>query len=280
MLVSEGFLPMESFKLGCFLVDINNPHVSRRDPAVQLDPNDVLISPQINYSEVQHTGSKNSFAASLTNLLSLSCSKTLDTSTTVTSEQVTTYKLANSGAWFRKALKDKDTRVWIEEQKHDGYDDLFVVVGYHTMSNAIIVLGADDAQDISGQVQVPVSEAMTAGGVVLPVGGILDPKISAQHGESRRAKLRFTAPGERICALQYRKVVYKWFSSRDLDSATLDKDNVWKSLKTLRSTRTKKDKTDVDVDDVLEVDLADETESKEGKEIYRVLGDEGEFFLE
>lgn len=276
MLVSEGFLPIEILKLGDFLVDLENPQLSRQSPAFQLDPNDVLISPRINYSEVEHAASKNSFATSLTSLLSFSCSKTLGTSVTVTSEQVITYRLANSGAWFRKALEDEGTRDWIEEQQRDGFENIFMVVGYHTMSNAAVVLGVDDAQERSGQVQAPVSNALAAGGVVLPSGGILDPKFSAQQSESRGAKLQFTAPGERTCALQYRKVVYQWFSSRDLDSATLNKGILWKSLK---GTRSASEKTDTNDDDVLEFGLVDETESKESKEIYKILGEEGEFFL-
>lgn len=75
------------------------------------------------------------------------------------------------------------------------------------MLDANVLLGAEEGKDVSGQVEVPVSVALVAGGIALPVGGITDPKVSAKYEESRGVKVQFVAPGERICALQYRKVV-------------------------------------------------------------------------
>ncbi|PWI64511.1 hypothetical protein PCL_09592 [Purpureocillium lilacinum] len=262
-LLSRGFLPKVSMRLGHFLVDVNEPLVSLHDPEIEIKPeSDIVVSHHLSYSESQQARSGHGLAATLTSLLSASCSKKMNTSTRVSAARVTLYKLANSGSHFRRAVKGPATRSWIEEQKDDGWDNLFFVVGYYTMLDANIILGAEESQGVQGQVEVPVSAALAAGGIVLPVGGITDPKVSAKYEESQGAKIQFVAPGERICALQCRKVVFKWFSSGCIDKAKLDRDNRWHTLSTLRDLRGRKDSED----DVLEVELDDDDE--DGDEVF------------
>jgi hypothetical protein len=259
MLVAQGFLPENSMKLARFLVDVAEPHVSWHDSqAIQLDSTSTLIRDQTNYSGVQSAGTDKSFAATLTNLVSASCSKTINASTQVHSQQVRTYQLQNSNARFRKAIKDPDTRTWVLEQIDDGYSDLYFVVGYHTMLDANVVLGATDNSGIGGEAAVPVSLAVTAStGIVLPAAGMLDPKVTLKMQEQRQGKVQFIAPGERVCAIQYRKVVFKWYSSRDLNKTTLEKENRWRAVDTLRQVRKE---GEVEGEDVVEVDLEDEQE--------------------
>lgn len=142
------------------------------------------------------------------------------------------------------------------------------------MLDASVILGADKANEISGQLEMPISAALAAGGIVLPIGGITDPKFSVKREKIQGTKLQFVAPVERICALQYRKVVYKWFSSRDLDQAVLDKDNRWITFDSLRELEAKKEPVE---QDVLEVDFVDDTAVENGKEVY--ASEEEEFFF-
>lgn len=274
MLVAQGFLPENSVKLARFLVDVAEPHVSWHDPKVDITSTDALVRDHLGYSETQQVGSDKSFAATLTSLVSASCSKRINASTKVSSAKVKTYQLQNSNSWFRKCVKEQETRAWIVEQSDDGWSDLYFVVGYHTMLDASVVLGANDTAGVSGNVAVPVSTALAASGIVLPAGGMLDPKVSATHQEHRGGQVQFVAPGERVCALQYRKVVFKWFSSRDIDKATLEKENRWRTVDTLRNLR------DSDMsanDDVLEVDLQDDDVGDASGADSIVIDGEGEF---
>jgi hypothetical protein len=277
MLLNEGFLPKESIQPGRFLVDVSQPQVAYHDPDVELEAKDLVVKQQISYSQTQEAGSNNNFSASLTKFVALSCSKKMNTSIRVNSSRVTTYQLANSGSWFRRAVQGKKTREWIEEQYNDGWTHLFFVVGYHTMLDANITSTVDEKKDVSGQVEVPVSAALAAGGIVLPVGGITDPKVRAKHEENQGANIHFVAPGERICALQYRKVVFKWFSSRNIDEATLDKDIRWKMLSSLRDFQGGGEEEEGE-DNVLEVNLVQDSEARDGKEVF-VSELEGEFFF-
>jgi hypothetical protein len=75
------------------------------------------------------------------------------------------------------------------------------------------------------------------------------------------------AIGEQICAVQYRKVRFKWFSSRDLDTAALDKETRWKVYWNERGEET-------GTNDVVEVNLQDALELEDEHEKYTIEMDE------
>lgn len=119
------------------------------------------------------------------------------------------------------------TRNWIEDAI-DQEDDIFVVIGYHTMLDAHITEGNAAGTKASGRVKMPVTESLAAAGIVIPLGDVLNPGISGGDQHSQNVQRQFVATGEQVCAVRYRKLRFKWFSSRDLDSASLDKENRWK----------------------------------------------------
>jgi hypothetical protein len=94
------------------------------------------------------------------------------------------------------------------------------------MVNAIIEISKEKSSSASGRLNVPVSTALAAGGIPLPVGGITDPEFKAEYEKSQGGTVRFEALGDCISALQYRKVSFKWLSSKNLDKATLGKDSI------------------------------------------------------
>jgi hypothetical protein len=107
-------------------------------PAYDLTP-EVLKRPQLRYLNVQNAAKDASFTAALTNLASASRSSQEAKAAAVTTEQYTIYQLANSGRWFKAALKNQETRKWIEEVVETG-EDVYVVVDYQTMVD-VTVLG-------------------------------------------------------------------------------------------------------------------------------------------
>jgi len=93
------------------------------------------------------------------------------------------------------------------------------------------------------------------------LGDIADPGVAANNIAKQGIQRRFVADGEQICAIQYRKVRFKWFSSRDLDAAMLEKKIRWKSDWNVRG-------QEPGINDVLEVDLHDELEIEGDREVY------------
>ncbi|KAH7000664.1 hypothetical protein EDB80DRAFT_582247 [Ilyonectria destructans] len=232
ILLPQCLLPITSIRLGRFIVRVDDPHLSPfHDPKIEVKPDSgISESTFLNYDGDQHASSGNKFAAGLPSLLNGSVTRKTGRSCAVSADSVTIRQLTNPVAQFKEAVKDDAARKWFEERKDEGCGDFYFVVGYYVMVNAVIEISEEKSSGTSGQLNVPVSAALAAGGILLPDGGITDPKFEAGYEKSQGGTVRFKAPGDRISALQYRKVSFKWLSSKNLDKATLGKNSVWESL--------------------------------------------------
>jgi hypothetical protein len=117
----------------------------------------------------------------------------------------------------------------------------------------------DKATDFQAKVQLPVSEAASATGAVVMVGNLADPAVTIQRQGDHGLRKQFVAPGEQVYAVQYRKVKFKWYSSRDLDRAALEKGSRWMVHGTVRG-------QEVGTNDVVEATISEE-EDADGEEI-------------
>lgn len=257
-IVWQSFLPLESIKLGRLVLNLDEPHQDYWDPACDLEP-EVLKRPQLRYLDVQNNAASASFTAELTSLVSISRSSQNVRLAAVTTEQSTIYQLANSGRWFRASLKDEETRKWIEEVVRTG-DDIYVVVGYQTMIDAKALGDAARLKDFHARVQLPALDvAAVAAGSVIPVNDVADPALDIHRRHDDGVRKQFVAAGEQVYAVQYRKIWFKWYSSRDLDRAALEKGNRWKVHGTVRG-------QEVGTNDVIDAVTSDEEDS-DGEEI-------------
>jgi len=270
-LIYHTFLSVESIRLGRLVRNVDEPQSDYLDPDCDLHPESVIITPHLRYEEVQQNLTDKSFTAVLTRLMSASRARRNKAYTHVTTDRVTTYQLGNSGSWFKSAIKTETAREWIKESLDQG-DDIYVVVGYHTMLDAQVVEGAADALESSGQLGLPVTEvALAAMGVMVPLGDIADPGVAGSNIKKQGIQRQFVADGEQICAVQYRKVRFKWFSSRDLDTALLEKETRWKMYWNIRG-------QEIGTNDVVEVELHDELELEGDREKY-TSETQGEFLF-
>ena len=113
-------------------------------------------------------------------------------------------------------------------------NDIYLVVGYSTLQDAIITEAISTSNHASGSVTAPLSCALSAStGIFIPVDDI-DVAASLNQDQTSSAMKQFTIPGESVCALQYRKIRVKWYSSRNLDKASLDKANMWRTYASVR----------------------------------------------
>ena len=100
-------------------------------------------------------------------------------------------------------------------------------VGYHTIMDARVAAQAGGQITSGGKLVMPISAALAATGVVVPIGNLADPGLAASGGRTEDHQRQFVARGEQIIAVQYRKVCFKWFSSKNADKATLAKRTQW-----------------------------------------------------
>ena len=269
-LICDTFLSPQSIRLGRFVRNIDEPQSDFFDADCEIPSDSILIKHQHRYNEVQRDAKERSFTATLTSLLSTSRTKRNKTSIQVSTDQVKTYQLSNSGSWFKSAVKSEAARERINESIDDG-DDIYLIVGYHTITDARIVEGIVDEASTSAWLKLPVGEALATAGIVVPLGNLVDPGFGVQNSHQQGTHRRFVAVGEQVCAVQYRKVRFKWFSSRDLEKSSLDKINCWKVYWSVRG-------QEIGTNDVLEVDLQEDLDLENEDHERHMYGEE-QFFI-
>jgi hypothetical protein len=126
------------------------------------------------------------------------------------------------------------TRKWIERAIYSG-DDIYLVVGFHTVTDARIVHESVEGRQRGGQVALPVGLSLTAVGIIAPLGNIVDPGVHGHQLVVDGAKTQYLAPGEQVCAFQYRKLRHRWLSSRKIDSLSLSKVPQWTASESWRT---------------------------------------------
>lgn len=264
IILSQIFLPRDSVKLGRFITNIEHPHQNYHDPPSANQPG-VLVSLRDSYTGEHHTASKSSFGSTLTSLISAGFSNRAKTKIRIATEQVKTYSLDNSDFWFEEATRLEATRTWIERAIDRGHD-IYMIVGFHTVTNASISQDSIDGKNAAAQINVPASLSLAAAGVITPLGNTIDPGVSVHRQGLDREQSHFVAPGEQVCALEYRKVCHRWLSSKHVDKSRLSKVCHWPSVERSR------DEEDGE-EDIVEVELA-KLQGLGGNWDKEVVGDE------
>ncbi|KAL2192306.1 hypothetical protein P885DRAFT_47970, partial [Corynascus similis CBS 632.67] len=209
---TQIFLPLDSVKLGRFITNVENPHINYHDPPSTSQPR-VLSSLRGSYIGEHQSASKSAFASTLTSLLSAGISKREKIKVYVTTEHVRTYTLDNSDGWFEEATRLQITRAWLERAIDRGHH-IYMIVGFHTFTNANIRQESVVGKNTGGHISVPTSLSLAATGVVALPGAVVDPKVGLRQQFLDGAQSQFVVDGEQVCALEYRKIRHNWLSSR------------------------------------------------------------------
>lgn len=248
ILFPQFFLPFESIKLGRFITSVEYPHQDFHDPPYTRPPA-ATVTIRNQYNSLRHESNSSGFTSALTSLMSAGFSKRANLKLRVSTDHVRTYTLENSQRWFEEAAGFDDTRQWIERTIDQG-DDAYLIVGFHTVTDARIIHQSAVGAEQGGYIGLPVGLSLTAVGIVAPLGDIIDPRIGTHRREADGVLEQFLAPGEQICALQYRKVCHRWLSSKKMDKASLAKVPRWTAGDRWRN-------EEEGEEDVIEVDAQD-----------------------
>jgi hypothetical protein len=139
------------------------------------------------------------FSSALTSLLSAGYSKRAKSKVRIETNLVRTYTLQNSTQWFEKAVSSEETRRWFKRAIDQG-DDIYFVVGFHTVIDAQIIYESAEGNEHTGRLGPPVGLALNAAGVIAPLGDLANPQVGVRHGSVEGVIEHFKAPGEQICA--------------------------------------------------------------------------------
>jgi hypothetical protein len=249
------FLPLGSVKLGRFVTSIDQPHESYHEPPTTEVPKP-LVAEFLFTSENQNSTNA-SFGSTLTSLISAGFSKRAKSKIHIAPAHGTTYSLDNSEAWFDEAVGLSDTRRWIEKAALRG-DNIYMIVGITTLTDARLVLKSVGERQVGGQINVPVGLSLAAAGVIVPLAGLIDPTVHGKYQNIDDVQSQYIAPGEQVCALQYRKICHKWLSGRLIERSRLSKTRQWSCMEGERRDAYEDEEDEEDDDeDMMEVGFED-----------------------
>jgi hypothetical protein len=257
VLLPQFFLPQSAIKLGRFITNIDEPHRDYHDPS-PCKGFSIIEKIETHYDSINTHGGHRNFASDLTAFLSSSISRRTKASIRITTNQVKTYYLDNNGQWFRDAIRSEDVRKWIERTIDEG-EDIYVVVGYHTALDARIAQQSREQEGLDGKLVIPLSSVLATSGVVVPFGDLADPGLAGSTGRAEGRQRQFVAQGEQIIAVQYRKIRFRFFSSKSVDKATLGREARWERYDRPRSVQS-------DREDMVEVSLEDDLSLEDYRE--------------
>ncbi|KAF3077799.1 hypothetical protein TWF102_004638 [Orbilia oligospora] len=120
-------------------------------------------------------------------------------------------------------LENPGLRKWLLRMIGKRRNNIYMIVGLRTITNANISCGSFKLKDTGGEISAPISIALPAAlGVPIPIiSDVLDVGVGKSRIEEHEVQTRFQTPGEMIYAVEYRKLEFSWFSSRKVDKATL-----------------------------------------------------------
>lgn len=179
-LLLSQFLPQSAVKLGRFVTSVDEPHQRYYDPS-RISSFQTVEKVESHYDSIDSLAGYRTLASELTSLLSATYSKRHNTSIRITTNQVKTYYLDNYGEWFRNAMQSEDVRRWIERTVDEG-EDIYFVIGYHTIIDARVAAHTGGQLVSGGKLAMPVSAALAATGIVVPIGKLADPGLASSGG--------------------------------------------------------------------------------------------------
>lgn len=245
---AQIILPLESVKLGRFITSVEQPQQSYHDPPSANEPS-VLKTVLNDFNGDLITDRSSGIVSTLLSVISAGLSRKTRSAVHMATDCVKTYTLSNSDSWFDKAVTLPETREWVERALDRG-QKVYMVVGFHTITNVKLSHQSNIGHKVEGQLQVPAVSALGAMGITVPFGDVLDPKICVQQQVVDGKRSQFSAPGEYICAIQYRQLRHNWLTRKDMDANQLSGVRHWYSVERSRD-------EEEGEDDIIRVDLID-----------------------
>lgn len=246
---AQRLLARDSVKLGRFVANPDDPHQDYFDPPLESPPESIQ-SVQVSLTQFQQDGAGAEMGASLDPIVGVSHANHSQNQAGITTAKSEVQQLGNSRAWFRDALQRQETRNWFEEMIRAG-EDIYLIVGFQTVCDAQLSRETASSKARAAKLRAPVAAVLAATGLVFTFALSADPEIKTSAIETRLDEGTYTALGEQISAVQYRKAKFKWYSSRNFDLAQLEKGSTWKMNWSFRGQES-------EVNDVVEPQLSDD----------------------
>ncbi|KAF4992643.1 hypothetical protein FGRMN_7044 [Fusarium graminum] len=279
-------IPRTSIELGRLVLDPKYPTQDYCQPTIKRDNTDKCTNDGVdseipsslevetqqfeNFHETFEKAKGTRLEASLLNILSLAPSVPSRTSTSISGALCVIHQLRDTNAFFSTICQQARVRTWLEEQSQRTRSTVYIVCGFKVLTDASVSLTREHGTSFEASVNVP--SALVTGAMGVPIPG-LDAGAGVTVSRESSNKTEYTAVGEQVFAVQYRKVSFSWFSKNKVDQAYLAKGNRWVSYVQARAGQADED------EEIIECDIVEEITSSDLGDRYTSLDIEGETVL-
>lgn len=227
-LLLKHLLPGKAVELGRLVLSPEYPEQDYFQPTEpSVGPQDILTQSLDHFEQTLGQANESGLKAYISKLLSGGHKAQSKSKMHIVSATCTTRQLQNSGLYLDQLCASRPGQFWLERAiRRD--QDVFLVTGIKTVLDASIQDETCGGSDLDAKVRAPISDAATAGGVPIPIDGMLDVGVEAEWATTQASNTSFTAPGEQIFAVQYRKLRFARFSSCKVEDARLEKGDAWR----------------------------------------------------
>jgi|SRR5579859_3863608 len=223
---TNGFLEKDQVCLGRLVFSINDPGDCFYEAAPELAEQDVSAAPFAWPSLDLQKDKNKAFSLQLSKLLTGKVETAASQHDVLLAQNIKRHKLLNSDRIYAKVLADSGAKKWIEDNWRDG--PVHFVVGLLTAENAAVATASSQTGAVGAKVTAPLGEAIAPGSSIAPVlGSTLDVAAEASKRFTAAQNAKFLAPGERIIAVQYKRVGVRGWFRKDVDASFLEKPGVW-----------------------------------------------------
>ena len=220
-LIHSALLPKNSVQLGRLVTDVRSPQ--NRFFSLPVTESDFSTQKSHSYKDKLRHSSGPKPKAFLTSLLSARSGGVTETTLDIESAACITQKLYNCERWFETHLSgSEEAKEWLGKVLWGG-KKVYLVVGLKILVDARICEG-EGSIDSGVGLELPTR----ATGLSLP-GANADTGFGISNVGDHRQPREYIASGEHIFAIQYRKVQFSRFFSRDIQNVSLQK-NRWMVL--------------------------------------------------
>jgi len=254
--ISNRFLSKDAVQLGRLVLNAEHPEQDffSLHPLSPADDSVATIKLEtFQDTLIQSDGSQ--FRTFLMKHLSMTFDITDHSITAVDAATCQTSQLKNSGEYFRDLCKDASARQWIERAIRRR-KDIYLVVGIKTLTDPIVTHSQQRSTNNSADIKIPVKQVPSAIGPGFGFGG----SRTNDFGQDSCCK----GVGEQVYSVQYRKIRFEKFSSRDVDRTFLENGNRWKLFVSRRG-------EEDGYDDIIDLELDDGPERSDLDDDYESL---------
>lgn len=228
-LILRHFLPYDAVSTGNLVLDVRHPEQEFFTPeAGCILDKDIVTQHLENFSYVMDQTKGSGLHAYLTTFFSTSSSSQRTSNINISSASCITRQLKNPGTIFEQMCGSNRTRAWLERAMRRN-KPVYMVSGIQSLVDTQVNESDERVLQNKASAKMPATLASAISpGAAIPSGETLDFGVGMSRNDRSNERMKFSAPGEQIFAVQYRKIRFSRFSRNDVDDAYLQLSSRWK----------------------------------------------------